>query len=58
MWMWPDHVLRKRRSESRICCPACHGDGKVPFNPGYPDPQALDYRRCGECDGTGLVEAA
>jgi hypothetical protein len=39
-------------------CPACHGEGEVAFNDGWPDPQGADSMRCGDCGGTGVAPTA
>lgn len=34
-------------------CPACHGDGTIPINPAWPDPQGATDVLCVDCGGTG-----
>ena len=37
-----------------VDCPECHGDGVVPVNPSYPDPQGAFDAPCVDCGGSGV----
>jgi DnaJ-class molecular chaperone len=44
-----------KRRHRLIACERCDGEGIIPVNPGWPDPQTEDWARCPECGGGGVV---
>lgn len=39
--------------QEAVGCSRCHGEGEIPVNPGYPDPQTETTATCPNCSGTG-----
>ena len=45
----------EREGRAQVC-ERCHGDGRIPVNPGYPDPQCETDAVCPDCHGEGVAD--
>lgn len=52
-YSWSNQRPHGFRLERRRICERCHGEGSIPINPGWPDPQTERWERCPDCHGKG-----
>ena len=59
---WRPNLLYAIRAAARrvsdSACERCHGEGCIPVNPSYPDPQTETDAVCPDCHGDGTAEVA